>query len=456
MLTSTGGKKRHFHFGLTISCITYVKNIFSVYNATLIEFNIEPKHLMTATSTLTTRTSISPLSIWLIGVSFVLFQFFLQLSSGVIIGSIMQDMNLSALVAGLLSSSFYLIYTTLQIPAGILFDRKNTRLLLATNALLCSIGCLIFAKSMGLPGLFLGRTLIGAGSAFAFVGLSHLLRQYFPEQRFAFMIGLSETLGFIATAIGIIGMGNFVSHYGWRTFINAAALIGVVITYLCFRFIPNSEPHPIELHYKRQLFAILANKKLWLNGLYAGLSFSMVTVFGALWAVPFLQIKLNCNMQTASVIGATFFLGAGLSCPLFGIISNHVTHRRRLILWSCLSTAFMLLLVLYMPTHNALITACCMFMTGLLCGAYMLAYSISNELTPPHLQSTATGFTNTLAVLFAPLLQPLVGYLLDTFCQTGIYSLVDYQKALLVIPLALIVASGLVMFLPERRKYPFT
>lgn len=398
----------------------------------------------------TTSTLISPINLWFIGVSFVLFQFFLQLSSGVIIGNIMHDMKLSALMAGLLSSSFYFIYTALQIPVGILFDKKNTRLLLSINALICSMGCFIFAKSTGLIGLFIGRTLIGAGSAFAFIGVSHLIRQYFLAKQFAFMIGLSETLGFAATAIGIFGLGEFIAHWGWRSFIASAGGVGVCIAYLCYRFIPNSTPSINDPHYSKHLYAILTNPKLWINGLFVGLGFSVVTVFGALWAVPFLQVKLSCTMQMASLIGASFFAGAGVSCPLFGILSNHARNRKLLILSSCLSTTLLLLLLIYLPTSNVMLVTGLMFMAGVCCGAYMLAYSISNELTPPHLQSTATGFTNTLAVLSAPLLQPLVGFLLDHFNETGNYNLQDYQKALVVVPLSLLIASILVLFLPKK------
>lgn len=407
---------------------------------------------MTATDT-TLTTSISRLTIWLIGVSFVLFQFFLQLSSGVIIGSIMHEMKLTALTAGLLSSSFYLIYTTLQIPAGILFDRKNTRILLSSNALLCCIGCLIFAKSTGLFGLFLGRSLIGAGSAFAFVGLSHLLRQYFPTKRFAFMIGLSEMLGFVAAALGIIGMGEFITHSGWREIINAAAIVGLVIVYFSWRYIPNSESRSIDPQYKMQLYAVLANKKLWINGIFVGLSFSIVTVFAALWAAPFMQVKLGCSMQKAGIICAAFFIGAGLSCPLFGYLSEHVKRRKLLIINSCFSTAILLLVILYIPTRSHVIITLLMILMGICCGAYMLAYSISNELAPIRLQSTATGFTNTLAVLSAPLLQPLVGYLLDASSKTQEYGMIDYQHALLVLPVLLFIAGSLVMLLPEKSAH---
>ncbi len=388
--------------------------------------------------------------IWIVSVSFVLFQFFLQLSSGVVIGAIMHNNHLSALISGVLSGSFYIVYTGLQIPVGILFDRKSARLLLATNALICSVGCFIFAASYGLVGLFLGRMLIGAGSAFAFIGLSHVLRQHYATKQFAFMIGLSETLGFLATVIGMIAMGALVAQWGWRGFINSAGIVGLLISYLCWTCIPaNAQQLPPPKSYGQQLLQILSNGKAWINGIFVGLCFTVVTVFGALWAVPFIQIKLHCSLQKASAINAMFFLGTALSCPLFGFLSAQLSKRRPLILGSCLSTAFLFLILLYIPTQSDALIAFLMFMVGTCCGAYMLAYTIANELAPVDSLSTCTGFTNMLAVVTTPLLQPLIGYLLDTFNQTGIYTLANYQMALLAIPVSLLIASILVCFLPE-------
>jgi MFS family permease len=312
------------------------------------------------------------------------------------------------------------------------------------------MGCLIFANSTGLLGLFIGRTLIGAGSAFAFVGFSHVLRQYFPAKQFAFMIGFSETFGFIATAVGIVGMGGFIAHWGWRTFIDGAAIVGLLIALLCWIIIPNSLHKPSKSHVQPSLMKILTNYPIWLNGFFVGLSFSVVTVFGALWAVPFIQTKLNCSMDEASIVAAVYFIGTGLSCPLFGVLSNHVKNRKRLILTSCLVTASLLMLVLFAPITSFGLIITLMFAIGLFCGAYMLSYTISNELAPAQLQSTAMGFTNTLAVLSALILQPFVGYLLVLFNHEGNYSITDYQYALLIVPISLILASLLVLFLPDN------
>lgn len=395
----------------------------------------------------------SPIRIWLIGVAFVLFQFTLQLSSGVVISSIMQDMNLTALVAGVLSASFYIVYTGLQIPVGILFDSKNSRWLITITALLCSIGCFSFATSFTLTGLFAARTLIGIGSAFAFVGLSHLLREHFPARQFAFMVGLSETIGFLATVLAIIGLGSLIAFWGWRGFINGAGIMAFMIAVSAWKYIPPKQPKKIPpQHYRHQVKVILTNKKLWINGLFIGLTFTIVTVFGAMWASPFIQVKLNCSPQQASIVTAMFFLGTGLSCPLFGWLSTQLTKRKPLILVSSLSTTALFFALLYWPMQSLIQVSILMFLVGLCCGAYILAFPIANELAPDDSLSTCTGFINMLALITTPLLQPFVGFMLDLLRETGEpYSLSNYQTALLVIPLSLVAACVLVCYLPEKK-----
>ncbi|KTD48685.1 major facilitator family transporter [Legionella rubrilucens] len=391
--------------------------------------------------------------IWLVGVSFVLFQFFLQLSSGVIIGAIMVEMKLSALMAGVLSSSFYYVYTSLQIPVGILFDRANPRFLLTVNALLCSAGCFLFAHSEQIGALVLSRLMIGAGSSFAFVGLSHLLREHFPIRQFAFMIGLSETLGFLITMLGMICLGGLIAHWGWRFFVNCAGIGGVFIAFCCWQLIPAKPQQALRLSQLKPLLFILKSPKAWFNGLFVGLSFTVITVFGALWAIPFLQIKLNLTLKEASLIDAFVFLGAAVSCPLFGYLASYFHRRTPLMLFSCLSTAVFLLMALFMPIQSSVSMAWLMFLIGVCCGAYMLSYSIANELAPQDTLSTCTGFTNTLAMLTAPLLQPLVGYFLDYLRGSReAYTLADYQWALVIVPCGLIIAAGLALLLPDKNE----
>lgn len=385
--------------------------------------------------------------IWLASVLFVLLQFFLHLSSGVIIGAIMQDMKLSAVMAGLLGSSMYLIYTIFQIPVGILFDKRNTRTLMTINALITSIGCFVFASSHSLLGLFIGRLLIGAGSSFSFVGYSHVLREQFSLKHFALLMGISETLAFTVTMLGMISMGKLLTLLGWRIFIVITGFIGFIITFLCWHYIPNRKKNSeSRMNYRQQFLIILKSSQAWINGISVGLSFAVVTVFGALWAVPFIQVKLNSTLGIASILGSFFFLGAAISCPLFGHLSN-LLSRRTLIMVSCATTSFLIFVFIFFPTTSHWLIGILMFTIGLCCGAYMLAFSIANELAPKGCLSLCTGFTNTLATLTAPLLQLLIGVFLDLSSHDKNYSLYDYQLALLVIPIGLLVAGYLAKYL---------
>lgn len=393
----------------------------------------------------------SSYKIWLVATSFVLLQFFLQLSSGVVIGSIMYTMNLSALTAGMLGSSFYIIYTILQIPVGILCDKQNPKVILTTSASICGIGCLIFASGHTLSVLFIGRFLIGVGSAFAFVVLVHLIRSHYPLKNFSILIGISETLGFLATVIGIIGMGRFILSLGWRGFINLTALCAIFIALLCWLYIPSvKDPISTTNNYLESLKKIISNKLLWINGLYIGLCFATITVFGALWAAPFLEAKLHCSMRYASLVNAFLFLGAAIGCPLFGVLTKFFIKIKPLIINSCIFSAIIFFLIIYLPTTNLFLVSFLMFILGITCCSYILAYAISNELSPADSLSTGTGFTNTLALVTAPILQPVIGYILEKVSSDRIYTLEEYQVALFLLPCSLIIAAILVTFLPEK------
>lgn len=390
--------------------------------------------------------------IWLVTVSFLLFQFFLQLSSGVILDSIKYEMQYSALATGMLSASFYYIYTALQIPVGLLFDRYHAKWLLSSTAFITAISCLFFALSHSFTGLFLNRLLMGAGAAFAFVGMSHIIRLCFAPPKFAFMIGLSETLGFLSTVVGMISMSVLISLWGWRSFMFAAGLLGLVISFFCAKKIPLDKQ---STHKKqgiiKELKHVIGSPIAWANGMYCGLGFSVITVFASLWVIPFIKLKLQYSLFLASCAGAMIFIGAAAGLPLFGNLYTILPRRKPLMLGSSLLSAFLILLFLYFPSKHFLSNAIILLSIGLSCGGYILAFAVSNELAPKHSQSTWTGFTNTLSMITAPLLQPLIGFILDHRAASEPLSVADYQTALSLIPLGLIIASILVGFLPEKK-----
>ena len=69
--------------------------------------------------------------VWFVSLCFVLFQFFLQLSSAEMIGGLMKSFSLNASGGSLLAGSYYYVYVLLQSPAGMMIDRYGPRRVLS-------------------------------------------------------------------------------------------------------------------------------------------------------------------------------------------------------------------------------------------------------------------------------------------------------------------------------------
>lgn len=408
-----------------------------------------------------THTSTQAWLIWLASAVFVVFQFFLQLSGGVIVNDLMHSFTINALGAGILSSTYYYVYVSLQTPAGMLIDRYGPRRLLTVGAIVCAIGCWLFASSAHVMPAEIGRILMGGGSAFAFVGSLFLISQWFAIEKFGFMVGIAETLGTMGTIAGNIYLAQVLNQFGWRSTMLGAAGVALLISALCWLIIRDRPKIPLqaekiapdESHFLQHVMALFKSKTAWLNGIYCGLIFSVVTVFVALWGIPFLIKAYQMSLTMATIVSSFLFLGLALGCPLVGISWPKIKHRKLALSLAAFLMAILLTLVIWHTQLPLVALFICMLLLGLMSSIYVINYTIAKEIAPPEAISTSIGFTNTLAVITAPLFQPLVGAILhhvhelNTANQLDQYTVFDFQIALMVLPVALMIAAVIAWFI---------
>lgn len=384
---------------------------------------------------------------------FVLFQFTLQLSSGTLMPSLMHDFHINATLASILVSCYYWVYALMQVPGGFLFDKWNAKTILSLGAACAGIGCILFSLGHSFAIALLGRMAFGAGASVAFIGLIYITRTHFPFRYFAFLIGLSETIALICSLAATVGFAYIFKIYGWRQAFFIAGLLAFVLAILSFLYIPNSPKSDQNLKFNtvfKQLKLVFKNHEIWLNGLYIAISFSLITVFAALWSTPFLMAKLHINLAQASKLSGYTFLGAALSCPIFGYLGNVSSNRQLVLFCSSFISTLLLLTIIYSPSHNYLFYAGLMFSLGLICASYMIAFAISDELATAEIKNTVAGFTNLLAVASAPLIQPLIGFIIDSQQLNAANSNQAYQHALLVMPVLTAINCIIIFFLPQR------
>lgn len=400
-------------------------------------------------------------AIWFAATLFVLLQFFLQLTSGEIVDSLMKSFALNALGGGFLASTYYYTYASLQTPVGILFDRYGPRLLLTLGALIVGIGSVIFAYAPNLGIAILGRLLMGGGAAFAFVGTLYLTGQWFSPSRFAFMVALVETVGMLAVVASGYAIAKTVTILGWRDCMLVSAVIAFILAMILWVIIRDRPsgvlpaPRQSNQNLWQDLRCLIGNKIAWANGCYAGILFAVTTVFTALWAIPFLQVSHHLSLVQATLLASMVFLGVAVGGPVIGWLDNHVPSRRLLMMVCALVSAVLISGIVYFSKLPLIILAMLLLLLGTFSSSYILAYAVGSEIVPLQLRSTSIGFVNTFAVGTAPLLQPLIGFFLSLGAhekQSVItYPLWDYDLALTVFPLLLLVAAWLACWIPNQK-----
>lgn len=412
------------------------------------------------------RTAL-PWLIWSIGTVFVVFQFLLQLSSGVMVERLMNAFTMSAFAAGLMSGAYYYIYVALQTPAGMLIDRYGARELLSGGGIVCALGCFLFAASTTVWVADLARVLMGGGSAFAYVGMIYLVTKWFPARHFGLMIGLSD---FVATFVTVgcnVYLATLLEKMSWRISMVFAGIIATLIgifAYIIIRnratSVANTKPQQ-RLTFSEQAKIVTKDPVLWLNGVYVGIIFAIMAVFSGMWGIPFIEVQLGVSNATATLLASMIYVGTAIACPIAGWIYPHVRqHLRQIFFGAPLLICITFVWLIYWPPTSLVLFAVLMIFVGAFSCVYVLCYTYVNDIAQDNVKTTAIGFTNSLCVVTVPILQPLVGYLLQFSHAAGVvagkgtYDAADYQFALAVLPITLIIASGLSLFIFKSTPEP--
>ncbi len=406
-----------------------------------------------------------PWMIWGIGTAFVLFQFLLQLSSGVLVETLMDDFSMTAVSAGLMSGAYYYIYVILQTPAGMLIDRFGARKLLTIGGLISASGCALFAISNQIWMADVARVMMGGGSSFAYVGTLYLISNWFPSRYFSLMLGLSDFVATIATIIANVYVAKLIEQMSWRTSMVGAATIAMSIAILSWMIIrnrPSESQEPPKQSAKQfwsHAISVFSNPYLWLNGIFIGVVFAIVSVFCGMWGIPFISLVQNIHTSQATLVVSMLFVGLAFGCPVIGLIYPAVrNHLRAVYVSAALTLGILLTWLIYWPPTSLFLYGGIMIVMGVFSCVYVLSFTYVKESVSPDVQTTAIGFTNALCVGTVPIFQPLVGYILHLSANwrhsgTGleVYDAVDYQWALSVLPLSLLIAAVLGWFIFSKK-----
>ena len=376
------------------------------------------------------------------------YAFFQRVTPSVMVEDLMAEFAIGAAVLGTLSSLYFYPYVALQIPLGVLIDRWGARILMTTALSVAGIGSVILATANTIEFAYLGRFIIGIGSAVGFLGSLAIASKWFPPHRFAMLAGLVMFFGMMSAVFAQGPLAALVGTYGWRVVMLGLGASGIALAIFIALFVRNNPPSSAEANTapKQSWASIGAGLKqattdftVWKIAFVAAAMSGPMLTLGALWGTPYMEAAYGLDRTTAASSVSILFLAWAFGAPFSGWLSDRIRKRKMLlVVGSGILTIAMGILV-FVPALPLVATIILLAIIGMSGSAMATCFALVRECSPPQISASVTGIVNSMTVASGAVLQPVVGFILDQLWSGTIengartYQGHEYQTAFLAI-----------------------
>lgn len=395
--------------------------------------------------------------VWSLAAVFVVLNYVQQVFPNLVARELADAFASDNSTLGHIAAAYFVAYAVCQIPVGLILDRFGTRKPLALAILMAGLGAFAFALSQTAANALLARVLMGASSAFSFLGCLKLVQAWFPVSKFSTLAGITNTAAMLGAASGA-PLAWWVDLVGWRTAMagmGAVELLLAVLTLLIVRDRPQPGGSTHSQRVSRGISLttvsdVLRNRQVWLNAAFAtGISLIFVA-FGGLWGASFIRKAYGLDTVAAAHSSSMLFLGGIVGSVFFGWWSDHLNSRVKPMRLAAMGGCLTLCLLLYIPDVPLALFKMGLFLMGFFSSANIVAYAVARDLYPRD-SGFSIGLLSTCFYAGSALSQPLVGLLLEYHARDhagpGIdhLTVADYRFALsaLVVFMAVALVSSL-------------
>ena len=280
---------------------------------------------------------------WFTASIFYLYEMVLRVSPSVMTHELTQDFQVSSTSLGVLVSFYYFAYVILQVPCGLIVDKFGTRKIVTLSAIICVLGTYMFAESQTLWVAQIGRFMIGAGSACAFISCLKVSAEWFRPHQFALVAGLSNMMGTLGSTFAGRPLATLVQTYGWRPttlMLATAGIFVILMSWFCIQDSPNSlvkQKKDISPKLWPSLQTVITNRQIWLAAVVGGFMYLPISAFSELWGIPFLMNTYQINCELASTANVMLFLGMAVGGPVAAWLAKICQNYVKVMRFSALS-----------------------------------------------------------------------------------------------------------------------
>lgn len=394
----------------------------------------------------------------ILGAVFYSYEYYLRVAPTVMIPELLSFFNINYATLGGLTAYYYFAYVPAQIPAGLMMDKWGPRRILTIACFLSVIGNYMFINESIIIAKA-GRFLLGFGAAFAYVGVLKIASLWLPKKYFALVAGLATTLGMIGAMSGTIIMTKLVETFGWQNTLVYASGTGIILAVIIWLFIKDKVDKSIIAETRashenvtllKELKEIMKIKAIWIAGLIGFLTYLPLSIFGELWAVPFLTAYGLSKADAATGVSLVF-LGFAIGSPFWGYISEVLRSRKKPLVIGATAVTIISFYLIWLTPNSIGLIYILLFGLGFFTGTEILVFAIGNDVCAHRLVASAVAFVNMLVMSGGFIFQPIVGNIIDfmNVKHDVLASFAEYRIALLILPIGLFISVLLSLSLKE-------
>lgn len=342
---------------------------------------------------------------------------------------IADEFKLSTVEMGSVMSAFFVTYSLIQIPGGMLADKFGPRVNMVAGIAWWTIFTAATGMASSLKGLIIVRALFGLGEGVHPPSAFKTISMWFPKKERGRAISVMFLAQILTPAVAPLIAAAAIITWGWRETFYLMAIPGIPLIFLVWKFLENPENSQLvslaELsEIKGDQAAEASDKKFALRYVltlplawkcFFTVMCSNMISWGLLFWMPTYYIKeFGFSPMQMGIYTAIPLLSGAVGMLIGGYISDRSFHSKRKvpIITGILAGSLFLYLNSCVTTASMAITcqSIAFFFLSIALSAF---WALPTSVLPSAVIGSAAGFINAGAQLAGMLSPLIVGYLIN-------------------------------------------
>lgn len=392
---------------------------------------------------------------------------------------------------GIFSSLFYYPYSILQPFSGLLADVVEPSYLISGSTILAAIGAFICGISKNLFVGYIGRFIVGIGSALVYCPANRIQMNWFPLKDYAKVSGVFLFVAGCGALFAQAPLALLAEAIGWRWcfyIISISACILSILTLLFVRGNPVSygyypvnellaedtsrwsisqKWHKLVSNFK----SVLSFPSFWYLGFFAFFSNGMFYNISGSWGCTYLMDTFGYTKVKSSYLLIALSIGTNVGSLFLPYIHDLMRSKKlNCIIWTVIGIISCLPFIflsggnesdsnssIKRPSLEVLSISILFFILSVATAALWVSYyPMLTEYYHPEAAATAAGWLNGFCFFSSPAFMPFTGMILKHYGfvqgSTMKYKTIGYIYGLWVFSAGCLVVSLIFIFLAKDPK----